>query len=164
LESSIKPLRVSQWKKHLSQLKKLGSVRYSVCGFIFWGNDSLPVTGDDYPEGGLQDPDSVPEWHGDDENQYDITWFQTPHPSNRIHDESVTYRKALSLYIDSKSGYLQIPNRAKMKEKRNKIRFLLSLFFNRVNRYVTAKGEKKATVRLMPDYSADEIVSRLGVF
>lgn len=33
-----------------------------------------------------------------------------------------------------------------------------------VNTYITPKGEKRAFIKLEPDYSAEEILSTLGVF
>ncbi|RLI79453.1 50S ribosomal protein L23 [Archaeoglobales archaeon] len=34
----------------------------------------------------------------------------------------------------------------------------------KVNTLITPKGEKKAYIKLMPDYSAEEVLSKLGVF
>lgn len=34
----------------------------------------------------------------------------------------------------------------------------------KVNTLITPKGEKKAYIKLSPDYSAEEVLSKLGVF
>lgn len=53
---------------------------------------------------------------------------------------------------------------ANKKQIKREVEKLFDVDVESVKTMMTPKGEKKATVRLAPEYSADEIVSRLGVF
>ncbi|MEM0215246.1 MAG: 50S ribosomal protein L23 [Archaeoglobaceae archaeon] len=54
--------------------------------------------------------------------------------------------------------------RAKKKDIKKEIEKLFGVEVERVNTLITPKGEKKAYIKLKPDYSAEEILSKLGVF
>ncbi|RLI73475.1 50S ribosomal protein L23 [Archaeoglobales archaeon] len=54
--------------------------------------------------------------------------------------------------------------RANKKQIKNEIERLFGVEVEKVNTLVTPKGEKKAYIKLKPEYSAEEILSRLGVF
>ncbi|MDI9609922.1 MAG: 50S ribosomal protein L23 [Archaeoglobales archaeon] len=47
---------------------------------------------------------------------------------------------------------------------KREIEELFDVEVERVNTLITPKGEKKAYIKLKPDYSAEEILSKLGVF
>lgn len=54
--------------------------------------------------------------------------------------------------------------RARRKEIMKEIERLFEVEVERVNTLVTPKGEKKAYIKLKPDYSAGELLSKLGIF
>ncbi|MEM2086257.1 MAG: 50S ribosomal protein L23 [Archaeoglobaceae archaeon] len=54
--------------------------------------------------------------------------------------------------------------KAKEKDIKREIEELFDVEVERINTLITPKGEKKAYIRLKPDYSAEEILSKLGVF
>ncbi len=54
--------------------------------------------------------------------------------------------------------------RAKKPEIKREVERLFGVEVERVNTLVTPKGEKKAYIKLKPDYSAEEVLSKLGVF
>ncbi|MDI9643116.1 MAG: 50S ribosomal protein L23 [Archaeoglobaceae archaeon] len=47
---------------------------------------------------------------------------------------------------------------------KREIEELFDVEVERINTLITPKGEKKAYIKLKPDYSAEEILSKLGVF
>ncbi len=54
--------------------------------------------------------------------------------------------------------------RARKEQIKREIEKLFSVEVEKVNTLITPKGEKKAYIKLKPDYSAEEILSKLGVF
>lgn len=54
--------------------------------------------------------------------------------------------------------------KAKKKDIKKEIEELFEVEVERINTLITPKGEKKAYIKLKPDYSAEEILSKLGVF
>jgi len=54
--------------------------------------------------------------------------------------------------------------RANKKQIKKEIERLFGVEVEKVNTLITPKGEKKAYIKLKPDYSAEEILSKLGVF
>lgn len=54
--------------------------------------------------------------------------------------------------------------RARKEQIKKEIEKLFDVEVERVNTLITPKGEKKAYIKLKPDYSAEEILSKLGVF
>ena len=54
--------------------------------------------------------------------------------------------------------------RAKKKDIQRKIERLFNVEVEKVNTLITPRGEKKAYIKLKPDYSAEEVLSKLGVF
>ncbi len=54
--------------------------------------------------------------------------------------------------------------RANKKQIKREIERLFGVEVEKVNTLITPKGEKKAYIRLKPEYSAEEILSKLGVF
>ncbi len=54
--------------------------------------------------------------------------------------------------------------RANKKQIKREIERLFGVEVERVNTLITPKGEKKAYIKLKPEYSAEEILSKLGVF
>ncbi len=54
--------------------------------------------------------------------------------------------------------------RANKKQIKREIEKLFGVEVERVNTLITPKGEKKAYIKLKPEYSAEEILSKLGVF
>uniref|UniRef100_A0A7C3RCN4 Large ribosomal subunit protein uL23 n=1 Tax=Archaeoglobus fulgidus TaxID=2234 RepID=A0A7C3RCN4_ARCFL len=57
-----------------------------------------------------------------------------------------------------------VDTRARKEEIKKEIEKLFKVEVERVNTLITSKGEKKAYIKLKPDYSAEEILSKLGVF
>lgn len=53
---------------------------------------------------------------------------------------------------------------ARKAEIKREIERLFNVEVEKVNTLITPKGEKKAYIKLKPDYSAEEILSKLGVF
>jgi large subunit ribosomal protein L23 len=54
--------------------------------------------------------------------------------------------------------------RAKKPEIKKEIEKRFEVEVEKVNVFVTPKGEKRAYIKLKPEYSAEEILSKLGVF
>ncbi len=54
--------------------------------------------------------------------------------------------------------------RAKKPEIKKEIERRFNVKVERVNTLITPKGEKKAYIKLAPEYSAEELLSKLGVF
>lgn len=54
--------------------------------------------------------------------------------------------------------------RANKKEIKRDFEKLFGVEVERVNTLITPKGEKKAYIKLKPEYSAEELLSSLGVF
>jgi large subunit ribosomal protein L23 len=54
--------------------------------------------------------------------------------------------------------------RAKKPEIKREIEKRFGVEVENVNVFITPKGEKKAYIKLKPEYSAEEILSKLGVF
>ena len=54
--------------------------------------------------------------------------------------------------------------RAKKPEIKKEIEKRFNVKVVKVNTLVTPKGEKKAYIKLAPEYSAEEVLSKLGVF
>ncbi len=54
--------------------------------------------------------------------------------------------------------------RANKKQIKREIERLFGVEVERVNTLITPKGEKKAYIKLKPEYSAAEILSKLGVY
>ncbi len=57
-----------------------------------------------------------------------------------------------------------VDTRARKEQIKKEIEKLFDVEVERVNTLITPKGEKKAYIKLKPDYSAEEILSKLGVF
>ncbi len=54
--------------------------------------------------------------------------------------------------------------RARKPDIKREIERLFNVEVEKVNTLITPKGEKKAYIKLKPEYSAEEILSKLGVF
>jgi len=54
--------------------------------------------------------------------------------------------------------------RARKKQIKDEIERLFEVEVEKVNTLITPKGEKKAYIKLKPEYSAEELLSKLGVF
>ncbi len=54
--------------------------------------------------------------------------------------------------------------RANKKQIKREVERLFEVEVERVNTLITPKGEKKAYIKLKPEYSAEEVLSKLGVF
>lgn len=54
--------------------------------------------------------------------------------------------------------------KARKEEIKKEIEDLFDVEVEKINTLITPKGEKKAYIKLKPDYSAEEILSKLGVF
>ena len=54
--------------------------------------------------------------------------------------------------------------KAKKKQIKDEIERLFEVEVDKVNTLITPKGEKKAYIKLKPEYSAEELLSKLGVF
>ncbi len=54
--------------------------------------------------------------------------------------------------------------RARKMDIKREIEKLFGVEVEKVNTLITPKGEKKAYIKLKPDYSAEEVLSKLGVF
>ncbi|KXB08492.1 50S ribosomal protein L23 [candidate division MSBL1 archaeon SCGC-AAA382M17] len=50
------------------------------------------------------------------------------------------------------------------KEIKRSVEILFDVEVEKVNTQITSEGEKRAYVKLTPEYNADEIAARLGVF
>ncbi len=57
-----------------------------------------------------------------------------------------------------------VDTHAKKPEIRKEVERLFNVKVEKVNTLITPKGEKKAYIKLSPDYSAEEVLSRLGVY
>jgi large subunit ribosomal protein L23 len=64
-------------------------------------------------------------------------------------------KNVLTAIVDKKASKLEI--------KRD-IERRVDVKVEKVNTLITPKGEKKAYIKLSPDYSAEEVLSKLGVF
>jgi len=64
-------------------------------------------------------------------------------------------KNILTAIVDIRANKKQI---AKEIEKRFGVKV------ERVNTLITPKGEKKAYIKLKPEYSAEELLSKLGIF
>ncbi|MBO8181336.1 MAG: 50S ribosomal protein L23 [Archaeoglobus sp.] len=64
-------------------------------------------------------------------------------------------KNILTAIVDKKASKLDIKRDI---EKRFDVKV------EKVNTLITPKGEKKAYIKLSPDYSAEEVLSKLGVF
>jgi len=54
--------------------------------------------------------------------------------------------------------------RANKKQIAREIEKRFGVKVERVNTLITPKGEKKAYIKLKPEYSAEELLSKLGIF
>lgn len=54
--------------------------------------------------------------------------------------------------------------RARKKDIAREVEKRFEVEVEKVNTLITPKGEKKAYIKLKPEYSAEEILSKLGVF
>ncbi|MCQ4152816.1 MAG: 50S ribosomal protein L23 [Archaeoglobales archaeon] len=54
--------------------------------------------------------------------------------------------------------------KARKEDIKKEIEELFDVEVEKVRTLITPKGEKKAYIKLKPDYSAEEILSKLGVF
>lgn len=54
--------------------------------------------------------------------------------------------------------------RARKKDIAREVEKRFGVEVERVNTLITPKGEKKAYIKLKPEYSAEELLSKLGVF
>ena len=54
--------------------------------------------------------------------------------------------------------------RARKPQIKREIERLFEVEVEKVNTLITPKGEKKAYIKLKPEYSAEELLSKLGVF
>jgi large subunit ribosomal protein L23 len=72
--------------------------------------------------------------------------------------------KAMILMENENKLVMVVRRDAKAKEVKEDVEKLYDVEVDRVNLYITPKGEKHAIVKLKPDYSAEEIGMRIGVF
>lgn len=54
--------------------------------------------------------------------------------------------------------------RARKKDIKREVERLFNVEVERVNTLITPRGEKKAYIKLKSEYSAEEVLSKLGVF
>lgn len=57
-----------------------------------------------------------------------------------------------------------VDRRANKKQIKREIERLFGVEVERVNTLITPKGEKKAYIKLKPEYSASDLLSKLGVY
>jgi large subunit ribosomal protein L23 len=57
-----------------------------------------------------------------------------------------------------------VDKRARKEDIKRDIEKRFEVKVEKVNTLITPKGEKKAYIKLTPDYSAEEVLSKLGVF
>jgi large subunit ribosomal protein L23 len=57
-----------------------------------------------------------------------------------------------------------VDKKARKEEIKRDIERRFDVKVEKVNTLITPKGEKKAYIKLSPDYSAEEVLSKLGVF
>ena len=57
-----------------------------------------------------------------------------------------------------------VDTHARKPDIKKEIERLFNVEVEKINTLITPKGEKKAYIKLKPDYSAEELLSRLGVF
>jgi large subunit ribosomal protein L23 len=54
--------------------------------------------------------------------------------------------------------------RANKKQIKREVERIFEVEVEKVNTLITPKGEKKAYIKLKPEYSAEDVLSKLGVF
>lgn len=54
--------------------------------------------------------------------------------------------------------------RARKKDIKREVERLFNVEVDKVNTLITPRGEKKAYIKLKSEYSAEEVLSKLGVF
>ena len=72
--------------------------------------------------------------------------------------------KAMILMENENKLIMVVTRDAKSKEVKKDVEELYEVEVEKINLYITPKGEKHAIVKLKPDYSAEEIGMRIGVF
>ncbi len=81
-----------------------------------------------------------------------------------IVNHSLVTEKATGL-IDRENALQFIVNlKANKKQIKEEVERLYGVKVVSVNTVITAKGKKKATVKLSPEYRAEEIATRMGLF
>jgi large subunit ribosomal protein L23 len=54
--------------------------------------------------------------------------------------------------------------RANKKQIKREVERIFEVEVEKVNTLITPKGEKKAYIKMKPEYSAEDVLSKLGVF
>ena len=72
--------------------------------------------------------------------------------------------KAMILMEQENKLIMVVVRDSKSKEVKKDVEELYEVEVAKVNLYITPRGEKHAIVRLKPEYSAEEIGMRIGVF
>ncbi len=76
---------------------------------------------------------------------------------------SLATEKSLSLIEKNNTLVFIVDLRASKSDIREAVEKLFNVKVERVNTLITMKGEKKAYVKLKPEYKASEIATRLGL-
>jgi large subunit ribosomal protein L23 len=76
----------------------------------------------------------------------------------------VVTQDAVSLIERENKLTFMVDIRATKRDVKNAVEALYEVKVARVNTLITALGEKKAYVKLAPEYKASEVATRLGVF
>lgn len=72
--------------------------------------------------------------------------------------------KAVRLIEEENKLVFIVSSDANKREIRQAVETLFDVEVDKVNTQITPKAEKRAFVKLSPEYNADEIAARLGVF
>lgn len=84
-------------------------------------------------------------------------------PHEVIIHPQITEKTVRLIEEENKLVFLVNPDSNKREIKRA-VEVLFDVEVDSVSTHITPKAEKRAFVRLSPEYSADEIAARLGVF
>ena len=72
--------------------------------------------------------------------------------------------KAVRLIEDENKLVFIVSENSNKREIKQAVEMMFDVEVEKVNTQITPKAEKRAFVKLTPDYNADEIAARLGVF
>ncbi len=75
----------------------------------------------------------------------------------------ITEKTMKSLEMENKLVFI-VKRQANKKQIKEAVEKLYNVKVSKVNTVITPKGEKKAFVRLSPEYRAEEIATKLGIF
>ena len=75
----------------------------------------------------------------------------------------ITEKTMKSLEKENKLVFI-VNRKANKKQIKEAVEKLYDVKVSKVNTVITPKGEKKAFVRLSPEYRAEEIATKLGIF